>query len=182
MPDISISEDQAAYVEALREQLQAEVPYGHVRTRDAVEYLIDHHREDGDLDVAVDPDAPAGGDAGAGSGTDPEANGSDSGGDDADGDGPAGDPPADDATDGAGVDDAVAALGDAGPGGSAGGSGSDGGGGKVEEMMNLLDAHDEVWTEDDSSGGKYSVELPDGTTEAVATKDDVRALLFEHYR
>lgn len=52
---------------------------------------------------------------------------------------------------------------------------------RLEAMMNLLDEHDEQWEQTDSDGGKYVVSLPDGDTEQVRTKDDVRALLFKHY-
>jgi hypothetical protein len=48
-------------------------------------------------------------------------------------------------------------------------------------MMQLLDEHDDKWAESDSENGKYDVTLPDGTTESVRTKDDIRALLFKHY-
>ncbi|WP_425498788.1 hypothetical protein [Haloplanus salilacus] len=51
----------------------------------------------------------------------------------------------------------------------------------LNEMMSLLDTHDDKWGE--SSGDeRYAVELPDDTTEHVRTKDDVKALLFKHYR
>ncbi|MGQ4557317.1 hypothetical protein [Halobellus sp. GM3] len=45
----------------------------------------------------------------------------------------------------------------------------------------MLDAHSENWRE--ASGGEepYEVDLPDGTTVGVRTKDDVRQLLFKHY-
>ncbi|MFC7176684.1 hypothetical protein [Halosegnis marinus] len=48
-------------------------------------------------------------------------------------------------------------------------------------MMNLLDEHDDKWRE---SGGDepYEVDLPDGSTETARTQDDVRGLLFRHYR
>jgi hypothetical protein len=51
----------------------------------------------------------------------------------------------------------------------------------LNEMMNLLDTHDDKWGESDGDE-RYAVELPDGTTEQVRTKDDVKALLFDHYR
>ena len=57
----------------------------------------------------------------------------------------------------------------------------DGGDAMLNEMMSLLDTHDDKWGE--SSGDeRYAVDLPDGSTEHVRTKDDVKALLFEHYR
>ncbi|SIR86820.1 hypothetical protein [Natronorubrum thiooxidans] len=52
----------------------------------------------------------------------------------------------------------------------------------LDEMMSLLETHDDKWGEATSADYRYSVELPDGTTEQVQTKDDVRALLFKNYR
>jgi len=55
------------------------------------------------------------------------------------------------------------------------------GGGDVLSAANrLLDDNDDKWRE---GGGDtpYEVNLPDGTTEGVRTKDDVRQLLFKHY-
>jgi hypothetical protein len=48
-------------------------------------------------------------------------------------------------------------------------------------MMNLLSAHDDKWREA-SGDARYEVDLPDGNVESARTKDDVRALLFKHYR
>jgi hypothetical protein len=60
--------------------------------------------------------------------------------------------------------------------------GSEGSSGRLNMMMQLLEEHDDKWEEDpDAEGGKYAVSLPDGVTENVRTKDDVRALLFKHY-
>ncbi len=151
MPEIDLSREQYAYVEALRDELAEEVTYGTVRLEDAVQYLIDHHREDGDLDVEVDADLDV----------DPEDAAADGGQavvEDADEDGDGDDPGASDAG-----------------GGGPLGSGSE----KVSEMMSLLKDHDDVWREADSG---YEVDLPDGDTEQVQTKDDVRALLFQHHR
>ncbi|ELY69261.1 hypothetical protein [Natrinema versiforme] len=52
----------------------------------------------------------------------------------------------------------------------------------LDEMMSLLETHDDKWTESDSADFRYTVELPDGSSEQVQTKDDVRALLFKNYR
>lgn len=52
----------------------------------------------------------------------------------------------------------------------------------LDAMMNLLETHDDKWGEASSADYRYSVELPDGSTERVQTKDDVRALLFKNYR
>ncbi len=61
-------------------------------------------------------------------------------------------------------------------------SDADDGASRLNAMMNLLDAHGDKWREATSGDEKYEVDLPDGTTENVRTKDDVRALLFRHYR
>lgn len=44
----------------------------------------------------------------------------------------------------------------------------------------LLTDHDDKWRK---GGGNepYEVDLPDGTTESVRTKDDIRQILFKHY-
>jgi hypothetical protein len=170
MPEIELSPEQHAYVEALREELADEVTYGTVRLQDAVQYLVDHHREDGDLDVEIDVDDAADTDTAADGGqavqTEPAdtdtATATDAQGDDEPGTGTEG-------------DDADAV--DTGPGGPLG-AGND----KVSEMLNLLDDHEDVWREADGSEGRYAVDLPDGETEHVQTKDDVRALLFRHHR
>jgi hypothetical protein len=143
MPEIDLSPEQYAYVEALRDELAEEVTYGTVRLADAVQYLVDHHREDGDLDVEVDDldvdDAAAdGGQAVA-------------------------------------ADDEREPAGDAGDGGDPLDSDNE----TVSEMLSLLEDHDDVWSEAEEG---YAVELPDGGTEQARTKDDVRALLFQHYR
>lgn len=52
---------------------------------------------------------------------------------------------------------------------------------RLQAMMDLLEDHDDKWTETEGDEGKYAVTLPDGSTETVRTKDDVRALLFQHY-
>jgi hypothetical protein len=52
---------------------------------------------------------------------------------------------------------------------------------RLERMMGLLDDHDDVWEQNDGEDGRYAVTLPDGSTEQVRTKDDVRALLFQYY-
>lgn len=51
----------------------------------------------------------------------------------------------------------------------------------LQQAMSLLDQHDDKWRE--SSGDEpYEVDLPDGGTEAVRTKDDIKRLLFKHWR
>ncbi|PSP45580.1 hypothetical protein BRC63_01530 [Halobacteriales archaeon QH_10_70_21] len=48
-------------------------------------------------------------------------------------------------------------------------------------MLNLLERHDDKWR-DGSGEERYEVELEDGTVETERTKDDVKAILFRHYR
>jgi len=51
----------------------------------------------------------------------------------------------------------------------------------LQQAMSLLDAHDDRWRE---SGGDepYEVDLPDESTTGVRTKDDVKRLIFKHWR
>jgi len=68
MPTIDVSDEQRAFLRALRDELQSEVQYGSVREQDALQYLIDHFEGGADLDVArtdVDADAVGGDDASA---------------------------------------------------------------------------------------------------------------------
>ena len=48
--------------------------------------------------------------------------------------------------------------------------------------MSLLRTHDDKWRKASSGDAPYEVDLPDGSTEGVRTKDDVKRLLFKHYR
>jgi hypothetical protein len=176
MPEIEITPEQQERLRALQEDLARDVvgKYGHVRPRDAVEYLLDRYDDDDETSEgeAPPPSEPAR-DAEAGSGTEatPGADGV--------------------AESGAGAAtessaDATARVvaddGDAADGAEAASDGtSSGGDAMLNEMMNLLDTHEDRWGE--SSGDeRYAVELPDGSTEQVRTKDDVKALLFKHYR
>ncbi len=52
---------------------------------------------------------------------------------------------------------------------------------RLSSMMSLLDEHDGKWRRAESDDGTYEVDLPDGDTETVRTKDDVRAVLFKNY-
>jgi len=66
------------------------------------------------------------------------------------------------------------------PTSTTGGPGSGGDSSAVLSAANrLLDEHDDKWRE--GSDEPYEVDLPDGTTEKVRTKDDIRGLLFKHY-
>jgi hypothetical protein len=167
MPSIEVTPEQAERLRAVREELAADVvgKYGHVRVQDAIEYLLDEHAgvatpEDGGGDRSVGTTEPD--DVGAAVTESPESDGED-----------AGDPPEQTATAAATVTDAESGDTDAG-----GGASDDA---MLDAMMNLLDTHDDKWGE--SSGDeRYEVTLPDGDVAQVRTKDDVRALLFKHYR
>lgn len=52
---------------------------------------------------------------------------------------------------------------------------------RLKAMMQMLDDHDDKWSESESGDEPYEVELPDGSTESARTKDDIRRLLFKHY-
>lgn len=166
MPDIEITESQLDRLGAVQEALEAEVvgKYSHVRPADALEYLLDRYESDVDAgndgggtdasnDDAGDGDSDDGADDGSGEDDEGPAEDHDESADD---DGSTGD---DDAGPATGDDDA-----------------------ELDAMMNLLSEHDDVWDESSSSDARYEVELPDGSTEPARTKDDVRGLLFKHYR
>ncbi|GAB6859959.1 hypothetical protein [Haloplanus litoreus] len=163
MPEIEITPEQEERLRALQEDIARDVvgKYGHVRPRDAVEYLLDRYEEDEDADPA---DASGTQTATAGGASDAAPDGAAASSADTDGEG------------------ATARV-VAGEGGDAadGDASSGGDDAMLNEMMSLLDTHDDKWGE---SGGdeRYEVELPDGTTEQVRTKDDVKALLFKQYR
>ena len=70
------------------------------------------------------------------------------------------------------VDDSGSPL----PDPAAGGDLDDGPGG----LLNLLERHDDRWREADGNE-RYEVELENGSVETARTKDDVKAILFEHY-
>jgi hypothetical protein len=51
----------------------------------------------------------------------------------------------------------------------------------LRQAMSLLDSYDEHWRE--ASGDEpYEVDLPDGSTTAVRTKDDIKRLIFKHWK
>lgn len=56
-----------------------------------------------------------------------------------------------------------------------------GGGSPLAAVAALLEENDDVWRKSEGDA-PYEVDLPDGSTEAVRTKDDVKRLLFKHYR
>jgi hypothetical protein len=207
MPTIEITEAQQDRLEDIRAELEDHRlgPYGTIRTVDAVEFLLDHYEtgvdltEDspGDGQRAGRPEAPDSEDEPAedaerkpeDDAEDEAGTGEDIGADedektdeaeaaeDEDDDGNEEDGQADDDEADDGEADNEADDDEAGDEAEEGGDSS----GRLNAMMQLLDEHDDKWEESDSENGKYDVTLPEGTTESVRTKDDVRALLFKHY-
>ncbi|ELY53722.1 hypothetical protein [Natronococcus jeotgali] len=213
METLEVTDEQYAIVQQLREEIGEHVvgKYGHVRERDAVQFLIDNLHDglelepgaaaDGDevgasvdddpnlqtvsydeaesVDDAVEGDAletadesavDPEGSADRDSTTEPTLDGAE-GASAPSGDRLAGTPgaPTDDASD------------DRDPSDGEDGDGADDDE-MLDEMMALLETHDDKWAEASSADFRYTVTLPDGSTESVQTKDDVRALLFRHYR
>ncbi|MFB6122903.1 MAG: hypothetical protein ABEJ78_05535 [Haloferacaceae archaeon] len=215
MPEIEITAEQRDRLRALQEDLARDVvgKYGHVRPKDAVEYLLDRYDEDdaanaeareadaaaADAVATADvPDSTAAGDdvsdvpanvdpnvdTDAGAADDPnvdtDAGGSNGGeavarvvGDGAD----AGNATTPDAT--ASGEGATESTGEGTETASESAAGDDS---MLDAMLSLLDTHDDKWEESSAADERYAVELPDGSTEHVRTKDDVKALLFKHYR
>ncbi|QSW98593.1 hypothetical protein [Haloterrigena alkaliphila] len=212
MQTLELTDEQYAVVQQLREEISEQVvgKYGYVRERDAIQFLIDNLDGNPEIDVDIDTelDSSATDDVAASVGAaiegesppadleevsyiedesvedeEPEI--------DADADAAVVDPDAEtDGDDASDADDDAAgpiedAEADADEGEDDDGGESDGTADDddmLDEMMSLLETHDDKWEESSSADYRYSVELPDGTTEEVQTKDDVRALLFKNYR
>lgn len=173
MKTLEVTDEQYAQLDAVRESLAEDVTYGHVRPRDAVQYLLDAHDGE-DLDVTVDASAAES----DGAATDGDDSADESGGS-VDGDGTSADETAesDGIDDGDETDDGEDEADDA----AAPTPTPGGGGDRLSAMMNLLDTHDDKWERADSAETRYVVDLPDGGTEEVQTKDDVKAILFKNY-
>jgi hypothetical protein len=211
MQTLEVTDEQYAFIQRLREEISESVvgKYGFVRERDAVQFLIDNLDDDVEVDGEFDSSATDDVAASVGAAIDgadepheletvsyveeptdadgelEEADDEDVGSSvteptDADADEPAADEAADDGSEGDSDE------GDDAEGGSDDEPESDDGSADdedmLDEMMRLLETHDDKWTEADSADYRYTVDLPDGSTEQVQTKDDVRALLFKNYR
>lgn len=156
MPEITVTEEQLSALESLRENLAEKAgPYAHVRREDALQYLIDAHRDA----IAEDPLDGEGATADAGDSEEPDA-----------------EPEAESETEAEPESETETATPST-PASAAGGAGGD----RLNAMMKLLDTHADKWGESDSEDARYVVTLPDDTEEHVQTKDDVRALLFKNY-
>jgi hypothetical protein len=167
MPDLTISDDQRERLQRVQDHLAADVAYGHVRPRDAVEYLLDQFDGEEAVDSsAVGVESVADADA-ADAGFEVRNGGSHLTGahesavtDSDDGGESTTDENADAAVESGEATDET----------------------RLNSVMSLLDDHEDVWREADGGEAKYEVDLPDGGTERARTKDDVRAVLFKHYR
>ncbi|QLK25963.1 hypothetical protein HYG81_18095 [Natrinema zhouii] len=204
MKTLEVTDEQYAFIQYLREEISESVvgKYGFVRERDAVQFLIDNLDEDIEID-ADEFDSSATDDVAASVGaaidgdTDPheleevsyvesetpaadEILDEESEETESESDGDTDDSSADDGTTEADTDDSGDE--DEADDESDGGAGSADDDDMLDEMMSLLETHDDKWEESSSADYRYSVELPDGSSEQVQTKDDVRALLFKNYR
>ena len=176
METIRVTDKQYAYLEQLRASLEETVSgqYASTRHSDAIQFLIDNVDPDLDLESAF---------AGEGSiETDVEAEGGDED-DEADDDDSEEDTEVDDedADDGENGDD-DGEDGDDDPDDDEETTSEADDDDMLTEMMELLDTHDDKWDESPKGDYRYRVELPDGGSEDVQTKDDVRAILFKEYR
>ncbi|MCU4924818.1 hypothetical protein OB905_02315 [Halobacteria archaeon AArc-dxtr1] len=186
MKSLEVTDEQYALVQHLREAISEQVvgKYGHVRERDVIQFLLDNVGEDLDVELDVD-DVPTGADAEglAAVAYDESSTATESADPVESVDGADGDETDEREEPEAEAESSDAETSDA---DSEESSGSDEGAADdddmLNEMMNLLDTHDDKWEESSSADYRYSVTLPDGTVEDVQTKDDVRALLFKNYR
>ncbi|WP_254763576.1 hypothetical protein [Natrinema marinum] len=193
MQTLEVTDEQYAFIQHLREEIAESVvgKYGFVREQDAVQFLIDNFDEDVEIDVdAAEFDSSATDDVAAsvGAAIDGEADPHEleevsyvedetpDAGEVVDEGDDGLEPDADDSSEGDSADD------DGDEADADAGDGSADDDDMLDEMMSLLETHDDKWTESNSADYRYDVELPDGSTEQVQTKDDVRALLFKNYR
>ncbi|MEF8840375.1 MAG: hypothetical protein V5A62_01945 [Haloarculaceae archaeon] len=65
--------------------------------------------------------------------------------------------------------------------GSVAGDAASNGGSQLQQMMSLLNTHDDKWRTAESGDAPYEVDLPDGGTKSARTKDDVKRILFTNY-
>jgi hypothetical protein len=181
MKEIAVSDEQYEYIEGVADALRAKRVgrYGHVRPRDAIQYLIDTHAPVGETPEGAETTDGTGGDPSPeGNGERPdesEANDEEiCGAIKSDGD------PCQRAADACPYHDEDAGSENA-EGTTAGSEEASDDDDRLSAMMNLLETHAEKWGETPSENGRYEVELPDGDLEVVQTKDDVRAALFKNY-
>lgn len=182
MKEIAVSDEQYEYIEGVAEALQAERVgrYGHVRPRDAIQYLIDTHAPVSETQENAATTGEAGGtsDAQKDEKRPVEEEASDGGeGEICGAIKSDGEPCQRDAEQCPYHGDDESGSAEETVTGSEAGNGED----RLSAMMNLLETHAEKWGETPSENGRYEVQLPDGDLEVVQTKDDVRAVLFKNY-
>jgi len=154
MPEIRLTDDQLERLEAVCDAVETAYvgPYGRVTHADAVDYLLDTYTPPSDHEADGGAAVPD---------TDAEAS-----------------------SDGASANGSTNGDGDAKNGSEqtkTEASASGGSGSPLAAAAALLDDNDDVWRESDGDT-PYEVDLPEGSTEGVRTKDDVKRLLFKHYR
>ncbi|MFB6298495.1 MAG: hypothetical protein ABEH56_08245 [Salinirussus sp.] len=199
MPEISVTDDQHGRLEEVRRDVEEAFvdTYGCARIEDAIEYLLDTYTPPEEQATATSYDLIAAADYPAlqrVASEVPDVPGSGIEADEMRGrllselgsERLAAELEAveDAGTDGA---EATAADGQAGEERTAdeGGAADDAAGSKTDldrlaAANQLLDEHEDRWGESDGDA-PYEVDLPDGTTRQVRTRDDVRELLFRHY-
>ena len=180
MPELEITDEQASYLDDLRDAIESEIvgPYGTVHRKDALQYLIDSFGTPDELGNGAEPGGAVDEDTDSSDGEEP-ADGDASEDEDIDDEDENNGGKETEDEQGQDDDEADADKTDEDPEADAE---EDNGDDMLNEMMSLLDTHEDKWTEADTEETKYEVELPDGETETVQTKDDVRALLFKNYR
>ena len=162
MPEMRLTEDQLERLEAVTADVEAAYVgrYGRATTADALDYLLDTYtppsEREGDSDARSATADTATSSDGA------SANGAAKGNGMADG------------TDESEPDDGASSNGEKSAKPNDGGS-------PLAAVAALLEDNDDVWRKSDGDA-PYEVDLPDGSTEGVRTKDDVKRLLFKHYR
>ena len=182
METIHVTDKQYTYLEQLRESLEETVSgqYASTRHSDAIQFLIDNVDPELDLATAFDGDGSIDADVDAEDGDESDAEDDDEDdeavGDDSEEEAEVDDEDADDSEDG----DDEAADDDSDDDETSTSEADDDD--MLTEMMELLDTHDDKWDESPKGDYRYRVELPDGGSEDVQTKDDVRAILFKEYR
>lgn len=211
MPELSVTDDQRERLRRVQEHLAEDVAYGHVRPRDALEYLLDRFDEESgsgtdSVEATATASNPSEGNADSSSGFVVRNGGTatasvqesvDSENDETDTHEVEKDAEARvlDASEGADAADTAGENGDdvaisdpsnesteTDDSGAASDSGDASDDARLNSVMSLLDDNADVWREAAGGEEKYEVDLPDGGTARARTKDDVRAVLFKHYR
>ncbi|QCW03674.1 hypothetical protein [Natrinema pallidum] len=203
MKTLEVTDEQYAFIQHLREEISESVvgKYGFVREQDAVQFLIDNLDEEIEIDAdefesSATDDVSASVGAAIDGRNDPndletvsydEGDAADPPADAGDADGSSETTPTDDVDETGTESDDGEADPDADDGDEDASADTDGDGSAddddmLDEMMSLLETHDDKWAESDAADFRYTVDLPDGSSEQVQTKDDVRALLFKNYR